>query len=358
MLKGQRYDWADFMRGLMMFLVILYHSEVYYFNNHTWSWIFEPVFLTGFFFISGFLFTRDITTVTIKNKLLQVVRAIIVPYFIFTIALALPKFITNKSDATQLIIDIVTMRASWFVIAIGVMQILYALALSLKKSITALCVWTCIFFTLGYLSVLLYRERPTWLVDNTWLNSNDLPNRFPLCLNLALVQTPFFFLGILFRQYESMWNLPMGVKALAITTILYAISYLWLDHVYIGSRMCVVVHSYNNILLVYFYAVIAIWALMCLSKYIQVWMPLNYIGKYSILFYFLNGGALTFVSELVKKISFIEPSFYLNQIVVAILATILMFPCVWIINRYLPILSGNRDSFNRLSKKIGLNIIW
>lgn len=23
-----RYDWADFMRGLMMFMVILYHSEV------------------------------------------------------------------------------------------------------------------------------------------------------------------------------------------------------------------------------------------------------------------------------------------------------------------------------------------
>lgn len=360
MAQAQRYDWADFMRGLMMFLVVLYHSEVYYFNSHTWSWVFEPFFLTGFFFISGYLFTRDFASVTLSGKIKQVVRAILVPYFIFTVGLALPKIVMGRADNTQLIIDIITLRASWFVIAIGVMQILFAVTLMLKRSEVSLVVATLAMFGIGYASVLIYRENPSWLIDNPWLNSDELPKRFPLCLNLALVQTPFFLLGILFRKYEP--KLPTylvgGRNMFVAATLLYAILYLWIDNAYIGSRMCVVVHSYNNILLVYLYAVIAIWALMCFSKMCNTCKPLNYLGKYSILFYFLNAAALTLVSAIVKKVPFMDPSNYINQIVVAVLATALMFPCVGFINKYLPIMSGNKDSFNKLSKKIGLKINW
>lgn len=48
MVASQRYDWADFMKGVLMFLVILYHSEVYYGPGHTWSWVFEPFFYQVF----------------------------------------------------------------------------------------------------------------------------------------------------------------------------------------------------------------------------------------------------------------------------------------------------------------------
>ena len=358
MAQIQRYDWADFMRGLMMFLVILYHSEVYYFSTHTKSWVFAPFFLTGFFFISGYLFTNDIEMGSLKGKLIQVLRAIIIPYFIFSLGLALPKSFAGDVDKTQLIIDIITLRASWFVIAIGVMQILFAMVLTVKKSVMSICFATIIMFSIGYASVLVYREQPSWLIDNPWLNSPYLINRLPLCLNLALVQTPFFCLGILFRRYENKLNLPLGKNALFISSLLYVIMYLWLDHCYVGSRMCVVVHSYNNILLVFFYGVIGIWTLMCFSKMIQFCKPLNYIGKHSILFYFLNGGVLTFVSAIVKKISFMNPEDYINQIIVAIIATMIMFPCVWFINKDMPILCGNKDSFNRLSKRLGLKINW
>lgn len=44
----ERKDWIDWARGVLMFLVFVYHSEVYYGDGHSWSWIFTPFFLTGF----------------------------------------------------------------------------------------------------------------------------------------------------------------------------------------------------------------------------------------------------------------------------------------------------------------------
>lgn len=45
-----------------------------------------------------------------------------------------------------------------------------------------------------------------------------------------------------------------------------------------------------------------------------------------------------------------NPDNYFNQFLVAVIATVVMFPCVRFINKYLPLLSGNKDSFNKLSK--------
>lgn len=359
MTQTKRYDWADLMRGIMMFLVVLYHSEVYYGFGHSWSWVFEPFFLSGFFFISGYLFTRDIAKVDFMSKLKQVCRVIIVPYFIFMIVMALPKIVLGHSNAQQILIDIVMLRASWFVIAIAVMQLLYAAILYIRPSVTSIVVTTAFMFLIGYAFVVMYRDCQQWLVETPWLYSDDLPNRLPACLNLALVQSPFFALGILFRYFEA--SIPKYVlegKILIMNVLMYIVLYIWIDHSYIGSSMCVVMDQYNNILLIFLIGLIGIWALMCISNRIQNWKLLNYIGKYSILFYFLNGATLIFVSALIKKAEFMDPDNYFNQFLVAVIATAVMFPCVWFINKYLPLLSGSKDSFNKLSKKLGLRIQW
>lgn len=359
MATSQHYDWADFMKGILMFLVVLYHSEVYYGPGHTWSWIFEPFFLSGFFFVSGYLFTKDITGVSLKAKLKQTFRAIIVPYFVFVILLAIPKVIIGHAALKQIIIDILMLRASWFVIAIAVMQLMFALVLKIKPSISNLLIATGVFFVIGYLFVLMYRDCPQWILDSPWLYSAELPNRLPGCINLALVQSPFFAFGILFRHYEK--NIPerlFGGGYMIISFLLYAILYLWIDHKYIGSSMCVVTDSYNNILLIFLIGIIGIWAIMCISHQIKCWRPVNYIGRYSLLFYFLNGGVLTIVSPVMKKLSFLDPNLYLNQFLVAVISTAAMYPMVWFINKYLPIITGNKDSFNRLSKTLRINIKW
>lgn len=56
---SSRMSWIDFAKGLLMILVFVYHSEVIYGNGHSWSWLFEMFFLTGFFYaIRLFVYRR------------------------------------------------------------------------------------------------------------------------------------------------------------------------------------------------------------------------------------------------------------------------------------------------------------
>lgn len=197
-----RYDWADFMRGLLMVLVVVYHSQSYYYTGYKWSWVFEPVFLSGFFFVSGFLFCRDIKNVDLKTKAKQVLRGIVFPYFCFMFIIALPKILLGHADLRQLLIDIFLMRASWFVVAVGGMQLIFAMILEIRPTIRAIMIGTLFMFAFGYALVVMYRNPPIWLLNNPWLHSVELPNRLPLCVNLTMVQSPFFLLGILYRQHE------------------------------------------------------------------------------------------------------------------------------------------------------------
>lgn len=355
---NNRFDWADFMRGIMMFLVILYHSEVYYGTGHSLSWIFAPFFLSGFFFISGYLFSNNTNNVDFVAKIKQVIRSIIVPYFFFTIIMALPKVLSGHARIYQLLIDIILLRASWFVITIGILQLIYAFLLSRKQSLTRVAISTSAMFIIGYMFVLLYRDVPSWLHENRWLNSPELPNRLPLCINLAFVQSPFFLFGLFFRRYENKCGILLGKIGFLVPLLLYVILYVLIDHKYWGSGMCVAVDEYENILLVYIYAMIGIWSLMCFSRIVQQIKLINYIGKHSILFYFLNGGALTIVSVLMKRFPYFDSNLYWNQILVAIIATVVMFPMVWLINKYLPLLRGDKKAFNRLSSDLEINIKW
>ena len=117
----ERFEWIDFSRGLLMALVFVYHSEVYYYHDHSYSWMFTPFFLTGFFFVSGFLFSKDIQNVSIKSKVKQIFRGLLIPYLIFESLLFIPKILTGRGSAYQLLGDVLLFRGSWFIIAIGVM---------------------------------------------------------------------------------------------------------------------------------------------------------------------------------------------------------------------------------------------
>ena len=140
--------------------------------------------------------------------------------------------------------------------------------------------------------------------------------------------------------------------------ILYLVVYVWIDHKYIGSAMCVSMNTYNNIILIFLIGIIGIWSLICVSHKIQSVKFVNYIGRHSLIFYFLNGGILTVVSYVIKKLNFLNPENYICQVIVALIATSLIFPCIWFIKKYMPILTGDKESFNKFSQKLGLNIRW
>ena len=356
-----RYEWADFVRGLLMIFVFIYHSEVYYYHEHSLSWIFVPFFLTGFFFISGFLFSRNIRELSIKGKVKQVFRGIVFPYVVFEMTLVVPKVLAGRSEALHFILDIILFRGSWFVIAIGVMQLLYAIVLKSRHVLMSLIGCSIVFFVLGIFLCCIYNPDSLCyndVVQNQFLFSHELPNRLPFCLNLALLNCPFFALGIYCRMHNNFFMSHCTKPYLILSIVLYVLLYCLIDHLCIGSFWNGATGKYHNLLLMILYAVLGIWVTCCFSIFVESFGIVNYIGRNSIIFAFLNGGALVFASSLIKKIVFFESSNYLCQISVALIALLIVYMITVLISRYAPILRGDKNAFNNWSRRIGLNIIW
>ena len=106
-------------------------------------------------------------------------------------------------------------------------------------------------------------------------------------------------------------------------------------------------------------------SLIMVCKKIDTIKPLNYIGENTLLFYYFNILMLRIAGMFYNKFivlanlnSFKENIGYGNYIIVTFLAISGTFPIVWFINKYMPLLTGNKASFNKLSKKLRLNIKW
>lgn len=101
-----RINWIDSARGLCMTAILYDHTEIYYANDNIIPYEMYVInALTAFFFISGFLFWKE-KPFQIKNKMTSIFRSLVIPYFIFTTAMAvhLPFYLhrtaitTNKVD--------------------------------------------------------------------------------------------------------------------------------------------------------------------------------------------------------------------------------------------------------------------
>ena len=135
--------------------------------------------------------------------MMQVVRAILIPYFIFMILFFLPKIVLLHYDWKETVQNILLLRASWFVIAIGVLQILYAITMKFFRKVGSFILISLVYGLIGYGCLMLYRDLPSWFIENSILYSKDMPGCMPACINLAFLSTPFFSLGILYRKYEN-----------------------------------------------------------------------------------------------------------------------------------------------------------
>ena len=80
----QRVGWIDFLRGISMILILVFHTEIYYKEyDVTPYYIYTTNAVVLFYFISGYLYYRQ-GIFDFKKKIKTIVRSLIIPYFIFT----------------------------------------------------------------------------------------------------------------------------------------------------------------------------------------------------------------------------------------------------------------------------------
>ena len=98
-MKTERIAWLDYGKGICMLCVILFHTWAIYVNDGKviLDWI-EPFFLTLFFFISGYL--TNLNQFNAKKDFISIVKRLLLPYFVFTSIIWLPKSIAHDTDIT------------------------------------------------------------------------------------------------------------------------------------------------------------------------------------------------------------------------------------------------------------------
>lgn len=119
-------------RGLAMLTILWTHTSVYYADGFASSYTLTVLnALAVFFFVSGYLFMSPDKQFSVGHKLRSVFRSLVVPYLIFTLAMAFPKAVAHGSDVNllSLIMPVLNGEASWFVSSLIVVQAYYCLVL-------------------------------------------------------------------------------------------------------------------------------------------------------------------------------------------------------------------------------------
>ena len=131
--QKERKHWVDALRGFCMVAILLDHTEIYFTGTNIIDYRhYVSNVLVVFFFLSGYLFYRD-ESFSLRKKLVSIVRSLLVPYFIFTTIIAIPKALVHGMDIGTTLLTVVTGQASWFVAALIVAEIVFSTVLWVFK---------------------------------------------------------------------------------------------------------------------------------------------------------------------------------------------------------------------------------
>ena len=303
-----------------MILILVFHTEVYYKGENiaTPYYFYTTNAIILFYFISGYLLYKE-TTFNIKTKLLSIVKYLLIPYFIFTSIIAVPKLLIRNSDInlTEIVSNILLGNASWFIAALILAEVFFSIILWISHGKNIWLSTIAILFFISYY-VLPFNQHSYW----QWQD--------------ALLAFYFLYLGYLYHQHKAVFhtiNKPfISLFLLSILILIKVYEY----HVDLPMRNIAV----ENVPL--FLADTITWLLFIITiiPFIPKCKPIEWTGRHCIIYYFLCGGCPLIVSMVMNRIGFAYEGhcyrFILAFIFVYTLASIL----TWVINRYTPFLIG------------------
>lgn len=321
-----RIHWIDIARGICIMAIVLYHTESYYIDyRHVFQYEWLTNVLKTFYFLSGYLLYQEGQTYDNKYlayKTQRIVKGLVIPYFLFTTLMAVPKSYVHGYDIADTIIDIVMGNASWFITALIVAELFFIIILRFcRRKTVALAV-------MSIAGILLARL----LSQVTYLN--------PWRYIEALAVFVFLFLGYLYHQYERFfhrWNrLYTMVGAAVFIIIMKVITESYHIELTIHPLRITSISIYMIDAIIGIALIVSISQLMVSNRLIE------YTGKLSILIYFLNGGVSVFTSTIMNRIGFIYDELYYRVVLVFILNYLILLLLSYIIYRYLPFMIGKQ----------------
>lgn len=309
--------WINTGRALCILCVYIAHCNVYFQNHESpLYFIYKPFYLSFFFFISGFLFFKDLDKFPFKKKIAGIVNKLLWPVIVFPSLIWIPKMLAhgNSPDIDAYLLDIFGGTASWFVSTIIVAQLISLLLIFIFKSRLH------IMLIVGIIS----------MMSAFYLKTID-PSPFPWYYKSGMVAVFFLVPGGIARKYYDRLERIISLPYLLVSGAVYICLMLY-NYYYLGYYQAIMSVEYDNIPLGLFNNLLGIFFMIQLCHYIPEVKWLQYIGKNSIVFYFFGGGVPLVIGYLTR--TYIPFQGYVMTILVTILCVAIVFPICYVIKRY------------------------
>lgn len=121
MVEKKRLEWIDMARGILFIFVIVCHTRI----APLWfKYIYEPFFLTGFFFLSGYLYNQR----KLKEKFKSIFNGLLIPFILYSFILGLLSLVQVKQLKTALSIVVENLYGGdgiWFIPCLILVELFY-----------------------------------------------------------------------------------------------------------------------------------------------------------------------------------------------------------------------------------------
>jgi len=359
-----RLAWIDMMRGICMVLILYFHTEYYYAEANIIPYsMYVCDALIAFFLVSGYLFNggnvcergerreergERIPQESTQGREPNVQRSTfnvqrnLIPYLFFTALISFPKALAHGSDfsISDAFFTIITGRASWFVAALIVAELVFSLIMWISRGKKWLrCALMLIIVPAIYVALrinsTLYTRQTHEVFIYFWQ------------LDVAFLAVVFLYLGWLYRRYEHVFHRFHTSSSLLILSILFIIIkiYVYKSQIFL-TIFPIQISNYVVFIadtLLFSFLLSAACKRTCRHHESTTFcLGLRWIGRRSIVFYFLCGGVPLLISMLLRRIGLpyngCYPTIFLVLIIVIALASLI----TWFIYRYIPQVTGRK----------------
>lgn len=334
--KKKRYDWLDYGRVIMNFLMVLGHTPIPLVVNAFIATVRMPFF----FFFSGFLFSFEKDN-NYKEFLKKKAFQLIVPYLFFNAITYIFWVFFDRhygndavvlQDATTPLPGILMFRYGvncipiWFLIALfAVENLFYLIGKNLKN----------VYFVLIISFIFSYADYKLKLPD------------LPFMLNSAFTGLLFYSVGFILKDKIKWLSMQKNSKLLLFLLLFIPI---WAYFGYTNGRIYIHKCIYNN----YFYFILSSLSGIISTTIIAIFIERRFHQKNWIVFLSTNLLAIVALhwttGKFVKAFSYFvlkQPlEIYENKILIniiySIISIILILPAIYILNKYFPYLVGRK----------------
>lgn len=318
-MNSKRIEWLDVSRGIAFLMVIYSHIGV---CNMEVMKYFSPIYLTIFFFVSGYLFKENCRFSVILE---QRSRTLLLPFLILgCISILLSQILTF--NAKKSILD----ALKGLLYQNGVNQILWFIA--------ALYIYSLIFYwidkvckntkSLLFISVLLFMGNVFY---KYWLKGEEIPWHISTfgfaCFYMAL--------GKLYKRYESQIDKIMTKFRLVILMIVYIAVIFYFD-LYVNFRGSMyIVDSL-------FLTLSGLLIIIYLSKYWINKKFFSFVGANTLFYFAFHGKVYSLLEFIASKlpIEHTEVTDLLLGMTIVFLDAIILIPFAKFVNKYCPQILG------------------